>query len=331
MKSIQPFKNFLIAVFALGICTNAMALRELNVAYFLEWPSANQVAQVEKTFDKEMGLKVNWKAFDNGTEMVAAMVAGSIDIAYSNGFVPYVLGVTKGAPIKLIGVAMTYAENDNCVVHKSQNITKANAKRLEGKKVGSPTGNVTHFKLLRTLEHLGVRADKVNIVSMANADAAAALARGDVAMACGFGGALVRMKKHGKVLMTGAEQEAIGLKVFDVVNVTEKFANAHPQVVQQFMQITEDANKAYNANPSRYYKTLSKASGMSVDDTISTLKKFTFLTTDEQLGRAWLQGGIQQFAKEVADFYVAQGEIKKAKSYYDYAETVDPTFLINVK
>lgn len=325
-------KGILIAIMLmLGFGVANAKPNKLNVAYFLEWPSANQVAQVNKVYDKRMGLKVKWKAFDNGSEMVAAMVSGDIDIAYSNGFVPYTLGVTKGAPIRLIGVAMTYAENDNCVVHRDAGITKANAKKLEGKKVGSPTGNVTHYKLLRTLEHLGVNPKKVRIVSMSNADASAALARGDVAMACGFGGSLIRMKKYGKVLMTGTEQEAIGLKVFDVINVTNSFADRYPEVVQQFMQITEDSNKAYNKAPGRYYRTLARASGMKLSDTVSTLKKFTFLDTATQLNDDWLGSGVQKFTKEVADFYVAQGQIKRAKSLEEYSRFVDPSFLRNVE
>ena len=73
---------------------------------------------------------------------------------------PFVVAVSKGLKLKLIGVAVSYAEADNCVVSKASGITKANAKQLEGKKVGTPIGNVTHYKLLRTLDHLGVDASK---------------------------------------------------------------------------------------------------------------------------------------------------------------------------
>ena len=306
-------------------------LRELNVAYFLEWPSANQVAQLEKTFDTRMDLEVNWRSFDNGNAMTAAMVAGDIDIAYSQGFVPFVVAVSKGIDLKLIGIAMTYAENDNCVVHSSEGITKANAKDLEGKKVGSPAGNVTHYKLLKTLEYLGVDSNKVKILSMSNADASSALARGDVAMACGFGGSLNRMKKYGQVLMTGAEQEAIGLKVFDIVAVRGDFLRKNRDVVRQFMQITEDANLNFNRSPSRFYPVLSKASGMSVGDTIDTLNKFTFLTRGEQLTKEWMLGGVQEFTKEVADFFVKQKQLRRAKSRREYYRTVDSTVLAEVK
>lgn len=320
-------KIFLLLMCLLYVSVWAAVPKELNVAYFLEWPSANQVYQMNKTYDKKMGIKVNWRSFDNGNAMTSAMVAGDIDIAYSQGFVPFVVGVTKGANIKLIGVAMTYAENDNCVVHKDAGITKDNAKELEGKKVASPTGNVTHFKLLKTLDHLKVDIDKVRIVSMANADVSSALARGDVTMACGFGGALVRMKEYGDVLMTGAEQEAIGLKVFDIVSVSTDFAKKYPGTVKQFMRLTDAANRTYYKNPKRYYDILAKASGMKRADTIDTLNKFTFLSNKKQLGRDWMGGGILDFTKEVADFFVEQDQLDSALSRSEYAKSLDSSFL----
>ncbi len=320
------------AVLFSAVSLSSHALDELNVAYFLEWPSANQVAQLEETFDKRMGLKVNWRSFDNGNAMTAAMVAGDIDIAYSQGFVPFVVGVSKGVDLRLIGVAMTYSENDNCVANTSLDITKENAKtKLPGKKIGTPTGNVTHYKLLKMLDHLGVDKDDVRILSMSNADASAAFLRGDVDMACGFGGSLNRMKKQGSVVMTGAEQEAIGLKVFDIVSVTGDFAEKHPDVVRQFMQITEDANLAYNRYPERFYQTLSKASGMKLEDTIDTLNKFTFLDKSEQLSTQWMLGGIQEFTKEVADFFVEQDQLPRSLSQEQYNKTIDASFLAEVK
>ena len=81
----------------------AAAQDKVTVAYFLEWPTANQVAQVDKTYDEALGVEVEWRAFGNGNEMTQAMVSGDVDIAYSQGFVPFVVGVTNGAPLKLVG------------------------------------------------------------------------------------------------------------------------------------------------------------------------------------------------------------------------------------
>ena len=332
MLRIKTFVSSAFAVALLSASFGAKALDELNVAYFLEWPSANQVAQVEKTFDKRMGLEVNWRSFDNGNAMTAAMVAGDIDIAYSQGFVPFVVAVSKNVDLKLVGIAMTYAENDNCVARNGSGINKTNAKKsLKGKKIGSPTGNVTHYKLLKTLKHFGVKKSDVKIISMQNTDVASALARGDIDVGCGFGGSLNRMKDHGSVILTGAEQEAIGLKVFDIVSVTGKFAQENPEVVTQFMQITEDANRAYNRHPSRFYNTLAKASGMKLDGAVSTLKKFNFLESDEQLSADWMLGGVQRFTKEVADFFVEQNQMPRALSQSAYERTIDTSFLARVK
>ena len=51
----------------------AESLSELNVAYFLEWPTANQVAQVEQTYDDALGMTVNWLPFGSGGDMALAM------------------------------------------------------------------------------------------------------------------------------------------------------------------------------------------------------------------------------------------------------------------
>jgi len=303
----------------------ASALDKVTVAYFLEWPTANQVAQLEKTYDEAMGVEVEWRAFGNGNEMSLAMASGNVQIAYSQGLVPWVVAVTNGQSLKIVGVAVSYAEADNCVIHADAGITQANAADLEGKKIATPIGNVTHYKLLRMLDHLGVDASKVDMVQMNGADAAVALARGDVTAGCAFGGPLQRMKEVGSELMTAAEQEAIGIRVFDVISVTEDFANDHPDLLKKFMAVTDEANAAYNANPGQFEETISKAAGMDLAATQNMLGMFSFPSAANQKSDAWLGGTVQAFTKEVADFFVQQGQIDRALDSYDFA--IDPSFL----
>jgi taurine transport system substrate-binding protein len=295
----------------------AKALDEITVAYFLEWPTANQVAQLEQTYDKEMGVKINWRAFGNGNEMSQAMASGNVHIAYSQGLVPFVVAVSNGLPLKLVGVAVSYAEADNCVVSKASGVTKDNAKKLEGMKIGTPIGNVTHYKLLRMLDHLGVDATKVNMVQMNGADAAVAFARGDIAMGCAFGGPMLRMLESGNLLMTAAEQEAIGIRVFDVVSVTEEFMNDHGDLLQKFMDITDRANAAYNADKSASLATIAKAAGMDEAGAKALLDMFSFPSKADQASDAWLGGTVQKFTKSVADFFVEQKQLDKALDSYD--------------
>ena len=313
------------AGFAMLLASSASALDKLTVAYFLEWPTANQVAQLEETYDEALGIEVEWRAFGNGNEMSQAMAAGDVHIAYSQGLVPWVVAVTNGLPLKLVGVAVSYAEADNCVVHADAGITQANAGDLEGKKIATPIGNVTHYKLLRMLAHLGVDASKVDMVQMNGADAAVALARGDVAAACAFGGPLQRMQEYGSLLMTAAEQEAIGIRVFDVVSVTESFANDHPDLLTKFMQVTDQANAAYKGDPGQFQETIAKAAGMDLAATRDMLGMFSFPSAADQKSDAWLGGTVQAFTKEVADFFVEQGQLDRALDSYDFA--IDASFL----
>ncbi len=326
--SVKKFSS-VVAGAAMAVSLAGSALADhgdtVTVAYFLEWPTANQVAQVEKTYDEAMGAELDWRAFGNGNEMTQAMVSGDVQIAYSQGFVPFVVGVSNGAPLKLVGIAVTYAENDLCIIREDAGITQENASELEGKKVATPIGNVTHYKLLRTLDHLGVDASTINLVQMNPADAAVALIRGDVVMGCAFGGALDRMKEVGFPLMTGAEQEAVGINTFDIVTVTEDFANDHPDLVRKFMEVTEAANDAYKADSGVAMATIAGAAGMDQGATESMLANFGFPSAGDQKGANWLGGGVQAMIKGVADVMIAAGNMDTVLD--DYSHTVDDSFL----
>ena len=73
----------LAAGISLASFSQALALDELTVAYFLEWPTPNQFAQANKVYEKELGIKVNWVSFDAGTAMSAAMASGDVHISFS--------------------------------------------------------------------------------------------------------------------------------------------------------------------------------------------------------------------------------------------------------
>ncbi|MCQ3812299.1 MAG: ABC transporter substrate-binding protein [Acidimicrobiia bacterium] len=303
-------------------------LDELNVAYFLEWPTANQVAQAEQTYDDALGVTVNWIPFASGGDMAQAMESGDIDISYSQGLTPFANFVTGGSDLLLIGVAVSYADADNCVANPDLGITADNAaETLAGQSVYTPLGNVTHFKLLKMLEHLGVDTSTVELIQSEGGPAAvAALDSGEVALACAFGGAVNQMIANGgNLVMTGSEQEAIGIRVFDIISTTGDFADNYPGVLTTFLQVTEDANVAYNDDREPFIDTIAEAAGMDRGPTIALLDAFSFPEKDVQLSEAWLGGTVQQVMKDQMDFFVAQGEIASALRSYD--SFVDTSFL----
>ena len=314
----------------------SQAADEITVAYFLEWPTPNQIAQLEETFDKKLGVKVNWKSFGSGNDMSAAMASGDVQISYSQGLIPFIVAVSKGLPIKTVGVAVAYAEADNCVVSDKAGLDRSSAaavaKSLKGMKIATPVGNVTHYKLLKTLEYLGVSSSDVSIVPVSGGnDAAAAFLTGQVDIGCAFGGPLNKMLAQGSVLMTGAEQENIGILTFDVISVTNKFADEHPDLLVKFLQVTEDSNNKFAQNKEPHWDTLAKASGMTVDGVKGYLGSggsFSFPTKDEQLSSTWMDGTVQSLTKGAADFFVKQKVIQKSLDSYD--DTIDSSFLKKV-
>jgi taurine transport system substrate-binding protein len=49
-----------------GMATTAQAADSVNVAFFLEWATPNQIAKVDKVYDEAMGVDVNWTDFSTG-------------------------------------------------------------------------------------------------------------------------------------------------------------------------------------------------------------------------------------------------------------------------
>ncbi|MEL7098204.1 MAG: ABC transporter substrate-binding protein [Pseudomonadota bacterium] len=297
---------------------------EITVAYFLEWPMPFQFAKEMGMYEEAMGgTKINWVSFDTGTAMSAAMASGDVQISVSQGVPPFVVAASAGQDIQIVDVAVSYSENDNCVVKAELEIDAGSAAELAGKKVAVPLGTAAHYGFLSQMGHFGVDVASMEIVDMAPAEGAAALAQGSLDMACGWGGALRRMKEHGNVLLTGAEKEELGILVFDVTSAPAAFVAEEAELLSQFLSVTAAANAMW-ADPANHAKMLpviAKDAGMSEADTMATISTFTFPTVEEQLSEKWLGGAAQTFMGGVAGVFVEAGSIPNALD--SYAATVN--------
>lgn len=310
---------------------SAQALDEITVAYFLEWPMPFEYAKAMGTYEQEMGVKINWRSFDTGTAMSAAMASGDVQIAVSQGVPPFVVATSAGQDLQIIDVAVSYSDNDNCVARTDLEITKDNAKELEGKKVVLPVGSAAHYGFLKQMEHFGVDITTMEIVDMAPPDGAAAFAQGGIDLACGFGGGLRRMKEHGNVLLTGAEKEELGILVFDVTSAPAGFVAENTDLVAKFLKVTADANAMWADESKRaeMLPVIAKDSGMDEASAADSLATFTFPTAEEQLSAKWLGGGAQSFMKGVADVFVTAGSIPAALDNYDAQVNTAPLMAVS--
>lgn len=297
---------------------------EITVAYFLEWPMPFEYAKAEGMYDEAMGVTVNWVSFDTGTAMSAAMASGDVHLSVSQGVPPFVVATSAGQDLQILDVAVSYSDNDNCVVREDLEIDKDSAGELAGKKVAVPLGTAAHYGFLKQMSHFGVDISSMEIVDMAPPDGAAAIAQGSVDMACGWGGSLRRMKEHGNVLLTGAEKEELGILVFDVTSGPAGWVAENSDLVTAFLKVTAEANAMWadEANHEKMLPVIAKDAGMDLEATRATISTFVFPTVEDQLSAKWLGGGAQEFMKGVADVFVEAGSIDAAlDSYADNVNT----------
>jgi taurine transport system substrate-binding protein len=299
---------------------------EITVAYFLEWPMPFEYAKQMGTYDEELGVKINWVSFESGVKMSAAMASGDVQLSVSQGVPPFVVATSAGQDLQILDVAVSYADNDNCVVRSDLEIDKNSTGELAGKKVAVPLGTAAHYGFLKQMSHFGVDVGSMEVVDMDPPDGAAAIAQGAVDMFCGWGGSLRRALEHGNVLLTGAEKTDLGILVFDVTSGPADWVAENSDLVAKFLKITADANEMWadESNHAKMLPAIAKDAGMDEEATASTMATFTFPTVGDQLSGAWLGGAAQEFMKGVADVFVEANSIDGALDSYEAAVNTGP-------
>ena len=291
---------------------------KISVGYLPHWPTPVQFARLKNTFDVALGIEVDWVAYEDGNQMSDALAAGDIQIAHSQGHIPFLAAVSRGLDLTMVGVAVDYPEDDNCIVRSGTGIGRGTAALLAGKRVAVRTGSLSHFRMLGVLRHLGVDPAQVEIVAVArDNDARAALERGEVVMACASGAILRELRSLGEPLMNGVGQSAIGLRVFDSITVASDFVHQHADIVQAFMDVVEASNKQWRQNPQSMLKAIARAADLDLASARQVLAGFNFPTAMEQKSDAWLGGDVVDYSKELADFFVAEGMLPRALESYE--------------
>ena len=286
---------------------------EITVGYFLEWPMPMMVAKASGAYDEALGMKVNWVSFETGTAMSAAMASGDVQLSVSQGVPPFIVAASGGQNIQVVDVAVSYSDNDNCVVRADLEIDASSAGELAGKKVTVPLGTAAHYGFLRQMGHFGIDVASLDVVDMATPEGAVALSQGAVDFACGYGGGLGRMKEHGNFLLTGDEKEALGILVFDVTTGPADYIAENGDILAKFLSVTAGANAAWATNPNdETLAIIAGEAGMDMDAAKSAISTMKFPTVADQLSETWLGGNAATFMKGVADVFFEAGSIDTA-------------------
>lgn len=169
--------KYSLIFFTLGlmsILTPAQAQDSLEIGYFSEWPLPAHYGQTSGAYDEVLGAETKWTAFDSSTAMFAALETGDIQIALSQGLVPFLMVTTAGLDFKLVDIAVSYPANENCFAHPDLRFSSTRASVLNGTTVALAIGTTAHFNLNQTLAHYGIDPTTLELVNMPPAQAAAA-------------------------------------------------------------------------------------------------------------------------------------------------------------
>jgi len=322
----------LAATAALGLvtATSSAALaagKEVTIGYQTV-VDPSKVAQADGLYEKATGWTINWRKFDSGADVIAAIASGDIQIGYV-GSSPLAAAASRELPIQTILVAALIGDAEQLVVRNGAGI--AAPKDLVGKKVAVPFVSTTHYSLLAALKHWSIDPKAVQILNLRPPEIAAAWVRGDIDAAYVWDPALGKVKETGKVLASSSEVAKWGAPTFDAWIARKDFATANPDVVKGFVTVTTDAYAAYRQDPaawtpaSEQAKKIVKLTGAKAEEVPELLTGNVFPLRDEQASPQLLGGGTAKAIAETAAFLKEQGKIERVLP--DYAPYVEVRFV----
>jgi taurine transport system substrate-binding protein len=298
---------------------------EVSIGY-LQIVEPAKVAQASGTYEKDSGWKINWKRFDSGADIIAAIASNAVQVAYI-GSPPFAAAASRGVPIEIFLVAGQIGDAEALVARNGTGVEKP--EDLIGKTVAVTFATTTHYSLLAALKHWGIASDKVKIVNMRPPEIAAAWQRGDIDAAYVWHPILGAIKPNGRVLVTSGQVAEWGAPTFDAWMVRKDFAKANPDFMKSFVKTTLDSYEAYLKAPSAWgaasdeVAKIGKVTGATPDQVLELLAGNYFPKGSEAASPRFLGGGTTKAIADTAVFLKGQGAISDVLP--SYADSVTAT------
>jgi len=315
----RRFMQTMGAAFAATMATprfaHAAMPPQVNIAFFLG-TSPFMIAKGEGWMNDAAKTKINWVEVSSGAEINTGVAAGSIDMGFAIGSSPTAAGIAQGLPYEVIGMVANIGPAEEMTVRKSANIkTPADFK---GKKVATPFGSTSHFRLLGFLKTNGLTERDVTVLDLRGDALLAAWTRGDID--AGYIWSPVKSKllaNGGEVYKTYDKLEAAGYVITDMI-ISRKSLNAeYPDTVAALLQAYDKSLAMYAAKPDETAALVGKYAGVSADVAKADMADYDFVPLKKQLSPEWLgepgkPGKFAKVLKDTADFLVTQKSIRSA-------------------
>ncbi|MBH1931685.1 taurine ABC transporter substrate-binding protein [Serratia rubidaea] len=308
---------------ALSLTAASAQAVDVTVAYQTSAEPA-KVAQAENSFAKQSGAKVDWRKFDSGSSVLRALASGDVQIG-NIGSSPLAVAASQKLPIEVFLIASQLGSSEALVVKN----TITSPKDLFGKRIAVPFISTTHYSLLASLKHWGIKPEQVKILNLQPPAIAAAWQRGDIDGAYVWAPVVNELAKNGKVLADSAQVGEWGAPTLDVWVVRKDFARQHPQVVSAFAASSLAAQKAYLNDPAawlgdkEHLATLARLSGVPEAQVPALVQGNRYLPAAEQVSQ--LGQPVSKAIRDTAEFLKQQGKIPQVDA--DYSAYVTDRFV----
>ena len=303
---------------------------QLNIAFFLG-ASPFMIAKADGSIDAAAKTKTNWIEVGSGAEIVTGIASGSMDMGFGIGSSPTAAGIAQAIPYEVIAMMDNIGPAEEMTVRKSANIkTPADFK---GKKVATPFGSTSHFRLLGFLKTNNLTQSEVTVLDMRPDAMVAAWTRGDIDAGYVWSPAKSKLlAAGGEVFKTYDKLEAAGYVIADLIIVRTAVATADPGAITGMLQAYGRSLDLYNTKPDEAAATVAKQIGVSAEVAKSDMADYDFVPLKTQLTPAWLgapgtEGKFASVLKGTADFLVEQKSIRKAPDLAAFAKAINTSYL----
>lgn len=280
------------------------------------------IAQHEKWYEDELGVKVKIFTFNSGKEIVAALGSGEIDIGEC-GTAPAALAISSNIDVDVIFISDVIGAAETLVAKNDSGISSV--KDLSGKKIGVPFSSTAQYSLLNTLKLEGISENDVKIFDLKPDDIFSAWQNGEIDAAYIWYPVLGRLLENGKSISNSEQLAENGIITADLFVVRSTFAEKNPELIKKFVALQLKANDMIFNNPQKATKDIAEILGVTERDAAEQITKFKYLKADEQ--KNLLDNSMAQILKSTADFLVEQKSLKKAADLEKFQKKINSKFI----
>ncbi len=281
-------------------------------------------------FAKTTGATIDFRKFNSGADIFAAIASGDVQIGYV-GSSPFAAATSRGLDVKAFHLATISGTDEALVARNGSGIEKLSD--LKGKKLAAAPVSTDHYQLLALLKQEKISERDAQVFAIPQPEIVAAWNRGDLDGAFVWDPALTELKKTGKVLLTSKDIADRGAPTFSAWVATASFAKENPSFLKGFTQVIEKYSASFQTDKAAWSaesdnaKALAKLLGGTPADQAAALSNLSLVPPAQQASAAWLgggeNGGAAKILKATAEFLKEQKKITTVLPSYGGFVTPD--------